>query len=97
MVDAAVEKVFSMAPAPVTTEDVQKMVDAALQKALETPTLTAELIAEPALTPEAIQMLVTDAVAKAIEPVLQVRGVASQLDGTQAVQKAEQHYLHGIL
>jgi chromatin remodeling complex protein RSC6 len=77
---------------PVTAEAVQKMVDAAVQKALAPD--------DEALTPEAIQTLVSEAVAKAVEPVLKSRGVPSNLsDGQNPVGKSseEPHYLKGVL
>lgn len=82
-------------PAPaeaITAESVQKMVDAAVQKALAPE--------DDTLTPEAIEKMVGDAVTKAMEPVLKSRGVPSNLsDGQNAVEKAagETHYLCGIL
>ena len=78
----------------VTPETVQKMVDAAVAKAL-TPVEQDEPV-----TAEAIAKMVEDAVAKAVEPVLKARGVPSALNdgnpGGEPVEK-QQHYLHGIL
>lgn len=77
-------------PEATTPESIQKMIEAALEKAL-TPT-------EEALTPDAIQTMVTDAVAKAVEPILKSRGVPSNLSDGKPVEKSgEAHYLAGVL
>ncbi|MCC8110391.1 MAG: hypothetical protein LIO74_01785 [Ruminococcus sp.] len=75
----------------VTAEAVQKMVDSAFQKAL-TP-------AEEPMTAETVQEMVEKAVAKAIEPVLKARGLSSNLNDEQFIEKKNEtrHYLAGIL
>lgn len=79
------------AETPVTAEAVQKMVDGAVQKAL-TP-------AEEPMTAEAVQDMVEKAVAKAVEPVLKARGLSSNLNDEQPIEKKNEtrHYLAGIL
>lgn len=79
------------AETPVTAEAVQKMVDSAVQKAL-TP-------AEEPMTAEAVQEMVEKAVAKAVEPVLKARGLSSNLNDEQPIEKKNEtrHYLAGIL
>jgi hypothetical protein len=77
---------------PVTAEEVQKMVDVAVQKALAPD--------EETLTSEAVQKMVSEAVAKAVEPVLKSRGIPSNLGGGEgSVEKSggESHYLAGLL
>ena len=43
--------------------------------------------------------MITDAVAKAVDPVLKSKGLPSNLGGsvTKDAGSGEQHYLHGIL
>lgn len=77
-------------PAEITAETVEKMVQAAIAKALEPP--------EEHVAAEQVQEMITAAVAKAVEPVLRSKGLPSNLNGS-SVEKAagEEHYLHGIL
>lgn len=104
LVDEAVQKALEgvnvkkeEAPAaePALTADaVQKMVTEAVEKALAP---TNEPKEEP-LTADAVQKMVTEVVEKAVEPVLKARGLSSNLNGEQPVEKNEnRHYLAGIL
>lgn len=95
LIQTNVEKALGAQPAPeaqITPEAVQKMVDAAIAKAV------APQPEEAPLTQEAVAKMVDEAVSKAVEPVLKARGVPSALndDGSQPVQKS-QHYMTGIL
>lgn len=76
--------------AEITPETVEKMVEAAIEKAL-TPQ-------QETVTAEQVQEMITAAVEKAVTPVLKSRGLPSNLGGS-TVEKAagEEHYLHGIL
>jgi gas vesicle protein len=104
LVEETVKKAFDELPAakaakepvgapaaetPLTAESVQKMVDAAIAKALAP--------ADEPLTAESVQTMVADAVAKAVEPVLKARGVSSNIDDKKLVEKTDRHYLAGIL
>ena len=81
------------AETPITAEAIEKMVAAAVQKAMP----AAEAAPEAPATPD-IQTMIDQAVAKAMEPILKSRGLPTNLNGNPApVEKAEQHYLHGIL
>lgn len=78
----------------ITMSAIEKMVSTAIEKAMPAPTAAPEA---PAETPD-IQTMIEQAVAKAMEPVLKSRGLPTNLNGEPApVEKAEQHYLHGIL
>ena len=87
-------------PATLTAEDVGKMVEAAVKKALgqqEEPEKTPE-----PLTAENVADVVAKAVAKAVAPVRKAAGLPTNLndDGDpeeDPVQKSEPHYLAGIL
>ena len=87
-------------PAALTAEDVGKMVEAAVKKALgqqEEPEKTPE-----PLTAENVADVVAKAVAKAVAPVRKAAGLPTNLndDGDpeeDPVQKSEPHYLAGIL
>lgn len=51
-------------------------------------------------TLEALQEMIDGSVSKAIAPLLKAltaRGIPSNLNGSEQVEKSEQHYLHGIL
>ena len=76
----------------ITPEAVNKMVEAAIAKALEPQQ-------EETITAEQVQEMITAAVAKAVEPVLKSRGLPSNLNGSGSIEKSagEEHYLHGIL
>lgn len=81
------------AETPITAEAIEKMVAAAVQKAMP----AVEAAPEAPATPD-IQTMIDQAVAKAMEPILKSRGLPTNLNGNPApVEKAEQHYLHGIL
>lgn len=91
---AAPEGAPAAAPPPaqeaVTPESIEKMVAEAIEKALKP--------AEDALTPDAVEKMVAAAVAQAVEPILKSRGLPSNLNGDQTVEKAgEAHFLAGIL
>ena len=81
---------------PITAETIEKMVDAAVKKALA----LAEDDEEP-VTAENIQKMIEAAVEKAVAPVRKAAGVPSNLndedDGEDGVEKAAPHYLAGIL
>lgn len=82
---------------PITAEAIEKMVDAAVKKALA----PAEDDEEP-VTAENIQKMIEVAVEKAVAPVRKAAGVPSNLnddedDGEDGVKKAAPHYLAGIL
>jgi hypothetical protein len=81
---------------PITAETIEKMVDAAVKKALA----PAEDDEEP-VTAENIQKMIEAAVEKAVAPVRKAAGVPSNLndedDGEDGVEKAAPHYLAGIL
>lgn len=85
------EGIESTAPAEITQESVEKMVEVAIAKALEPQQ-------EEPVTAEQVQEMVTAAVEKAVAPVLKSKGIPSNLNGS-VVEKAagEEHYLHGIL
>lgn len=77
-------------PVEITQETIEKMVAEAVSKALKPED-------EP-MTAESIQKMISEQVAKAVEPVLKSRGLPTNLDGDNNIQKSgEQHYLHGIL
>ena len=77
------------APTEITPETIQKMVEAAVEKATQP---------EEHVTAEQVQEMITAAVEKAVDPVLKSKGLPSNLNGS-GVQKStgEVHYLHGIL
>lgn len=103
MVDEAVTKAVGtsetppaaepIADAPVTAEAVQKMIEQAVAKAV------ADNTPAPTVTETAdLAAMIDEAVAKALAPVFKSRGLPSNLNDNPApVQKAEQHYLAGIL
>lgn len=80
----------STTPAEITPESIEKMVEAAIQKAMQPQ--------EEHVTAEQVEEMITAAVEKAVEPVLKSKGLPSNLNGN-SVEKAagEEHYLHGIL
>lgn len=75
----------------ITADTVQKMVDEAVQKAMNP--------AEPQLTMDDVQEVIEEAVAKAMNPVLKNAGLPTNLNDNDSVQKGaeSEHYLHGIL
>lgn len=102
-IEESVKKALvSMEPAPavdsseppaeaqtVTAESIQKMIDDAIQKALNP--------ADEPLTAESVQVMVTEAVTKAVEPILKARGISSNLNDEKPVEKSGEHYLAGII
>jgi hypothetical protein len=81
----------STTPAEITPESVQKMVEAAIEKALAPQH-------EEAVTAEQVQEMISAAVEKAVTPVLKSKGLPSNLnDSTVEKAAGEEHYLHGIL
>lgn len=79
---------------PVITEDViEKMVQAAIEKALP------EEPKEEPMTVEKIQEYIDSAVEKAVTPILKAKGLPTNLgnDVTKSEPAAEEHYLKGIL
>lgn len=74
----------------ITPETVTKMVEAAIEKAVQQP--------EEHVTADQVQEMITAAVAKAVDPVLKSRGLPSNLNDSSVIKGAgEEHYLHGIL
>lgn len=105
-ITAAVEKAMGNQPqneAPqaadnaVTPEGIQAMVDQAVAKALE-PVQKQEQEPQP-VTAEEIASMVQKAVDNAIAPVLKAKGLPTNLNDSNNVEKSagEEHYLHGIL
>ncbi len=101
--ETTVEKSTTPAPAPapaqepITPEAIQKMVEAAVAKATQQQE---EPSAEEPMNAENIQKMIEAAVEKAMEPVRKAAGLPTNLNdegNTGAVQKAEPHYLAGIL
>lgn len=88
-----VEKAENKDNAPateITPETVTKMVEAAIEKAVQQP--------EEHVTADQVQEMITAAVAKAVDPVLKSRGLPSNLNDSSVIKGAgEEHYLHGIL
>ncbi len=72
-----------------TPEAIQTMVEQAITKAMKPP--------EERITAEQAQDMITKAVAAAVDPILKSKGLPSNLNGAGVVEKAEEHYLHGIL
>lgn len=72
-----------------TPEAIQTMVEQAITKAMQPP--------EERITAEQAQDMITKAVAAAVDPILKSKGLPSNLNGAGVVEKAEEHYLHGIL
>ena len=93
MITEVVKKVLQEKETPkqeeLTSEKVEKMVEKALQKALEPK--------QEKISMEQVEEMITKAVTKAMEPVLKSKGLPSNLNDSGTVQKAEEHYLHGIL
>lgn len=80
----------------ITPEIVEKMVQDAVAKAMTEPVKKEE---EEKLTAEGIGEMIEKAVANAISPVFKAAGIPTNLNdtGSSRVEKAEEHYLHGIL
>ncbi len=86
----AVEKSESKAT-EITAESIEKMVEAAITKALEPQQ-------EESITVEQVQDMISAAVEKAISPVLKSKGLPSNLNDSSVEKSVSQeHYLHGIL
>ena len=86
----AVEKSESKAT-EITAESIEKMVEAAITKALEPQQ-------EDSITVEQVQDMISAAVEKAISPVLKSKGLPSNLNDSSVEKSVSQeHYLHGIL
>ena len=78
------------APAELTPEAIEKMVQTAIEKAMQPQQET--------VTAEQVQDMITKAVAAAVDPVLKSKGLPSNLNGSTVEKQAgEEHYLHGIL
>lgn len=73
----------------ITSEKIDAMVQAAVEKAFKPQQET--------VTAEQVQEMIAKAVQQAVEPVLKSNGLPSNLNGNGTVEKAEEHYLHGIL
>lgn len=88
----------------VTEESINEMVKAAIAKASAAAPKTEEKSTAETATPkteermtaEQVQQMITDAVAKAMDPLLKSKGLPSNLGNIQKSEE-EQHYLHGIL
>ncbi|MEG1564837.1 MAG: XkdF-like putative serine protease domain-containing protein [Bacteroides sp.] len=90
----AAEPVAQAAPAT----DMDAAVEKAVRKCLEgCGLLEPEPEPDKPVTKADIENVVADTVAKAIEPLLKSRGLATNLNAEQPVEKAGGHYLHGIL
>jgi hypothetical protein len=74
--------------AEITPEAIEKMVESAIEKAMQPQQET--------ITSTQMEEMISSAVAKALDPVLKSRGLPSNL-GTGTVEKQEEHFLHGIL
>lgn len=80
----------------ITAESVKKMIDDAIQKTFAPTELNSTV--EKAVTAEDAQAMVAAAVTKAVEPIMKARGLSSNLNGEEPIEKHdEQHYLAGIL
>ena len=74
----------------ITQETVEKMVQEAIVKAMEP--------SQEPVTAEQVQKMIDTAVTKAVDPILKSRGLPSNLnDAIGAIEKQEDHYLHGIV
>lgn len=74
---------------PITAEAIEKMVTAAIEKAMHPQ--------EESLTLDQVQGMITDAVAKAMEPVMRSTGLPSNMNDTIQKNGEEEHYMHGLL
>lgn len=80
----------STAPAEITPESIEKMVEAAIQKAMQPQ--------EEHVTAEQVEEMISAAVTKAVDPIMKSKGLPSNLNGSSVTKSAdEEHYLHGIL
>lgn len=78
-----------------TSQNIQSMVETAVCKALE-PIRKQE---QEQVTPETLEDMIAKAVDAAVTPILKARGLPTNLNNTDTVEKnaAGEHYLHGIL
>lgn len=87
----------------VKKEDVQKLIDEAVQKAIQKaqepePTPEPATPAEEEVRAEDIQKMIDEAITKAVAPIIKGRGLPSNLDDEQEIEKNDEgHYLTGIL
>ena len=73
----------------ITSESIEKMVNDAIQKAMQHEKVTADNI----------ESIINEAVAKAMEPMLKSTGVSTNLNNSEEISKGAdgEHYLHGFL
>ena len=73
----------------ITPESIEKMVNDAIQKAMQPEKVTADNI----------ESIINEAVAKAMEPMLKSTGVSTNLNNSEEISKGAdgEHYLHGFL
>lgn len=73
----------------ITSESIEKMVNDAIQKAMQPEKVTADNI----------ESIINEAVAKAMEPMLKSTGVSTNLNNSEEISKGAdgEHYLHGFL
>ena len=72
----------------ITSESIEKMVNDAIQKAMQPEKVTADNI----------ESIINEAVAKAMEPMLKSTGVSTNLNNEEISKGVdEEHYLHGFL
>ena len=89
--------------AEVKKEDVQKLIDEAVQKAIQKaqepePTPEPTPATEEEVKAEDIQKMIDEAITKAVAPILKGRGLPSNLNEEQEIEKNDEgHYLTGIL
>lgn len=78
--------------------DIEATVEKAVKKALvESGLIEEEPANQEPVTKADIEEAVAATVAKTLEPLLKMRGLSSNLNGEKPVEKAEPHYLAGIL
>ena len=85
---------------PVDRDELQKMIDEAVKRALEASKKSQETPSGAGADGSHLEKMVGEQITKALEPLvkaLNARGVPSNLNGTEPVQKDGQHYLTGIL
>lgn len=81
-----------------TAETMEAAIEKAVKKVLCDSGLIEDAPAEDKpVTKATLEEVVGDTVAKALEPLLKARGVASNLNDTKPVEKSGPHYLAGIL
>lgn len=83
---------------PEATPDIEATVEKAVQKALVACGLIEEQpVDEEPVTKATLEEVVSETVNKALEPLLKARGLSTNLNDTKPVEKAEPHYLTGVL